>query len=397
VTRSPQARDALMQTFNRAIQDGQFTQARVRVEKLRYGPPVEWPVAYRVLGPDPVTVRDIAGQVREVMAANEDTSDPHREWGERVPSLELAWRPAELVRHGFTPQLVAQQLNLLLDGHRVTQLRDGYPTVWLEAIGDAVLLDHSQSAAEQKTMLETTELRNLQGQVVPLGQLADIQVAFEDPVLKRHNRQLSISVNTDLAPGAQPKAVHDAIWPQLQKLKEELPAGYNIQVSGSEEQSAKAQGSIRALLPVTVALMLIFVMLQMRSFIGTFITLITAPLGLVGAVLALLLFNQPFGFVATLGLIGLAGILMRNALILTQQVSDNRREGMADRDAIVEAAVQRARPVLLTAIAAVLAFIPLTHDSFWGPLAYVLIGGVSIGTVITLLVVPAMYAVLHRT
>ena len=168
-------------------------------------------------------------------------------------------------------------------------------------------------------------------------------------------------------------------------------------MSGSEEQSAKAQGSIRALLPVTVALMLIFVMLQMRSFTGTFITLITAPLGLVGAVLALLLFNQPFGFVATLGLIGLAGILMRNALILTQQVSDNRREGMADREAIIEAAVQRARPVLLTAIAAVLAFVPLTHDSFWGPLAYVLIGGVSIGTVITLLVVPAMYALLHRT
>ena len=216
VTESPQARDALMQTFNRAIQDGQFTQARVRVEKLRYGPPVEWPVAYRVLGPDPVTVRDIAGQVREVMAANADTSDPHLEWGERVPSLELAWRPAELVRHGFTPQLVAQQLNLLLDGHRVTELRDGYPTVWLEAIGDAVLLDHSQSAAEQKTMLETTELRNRQGQVVPLAQLADIRVAFEDPVLKRHNRELSISVNTDLAPGAQPKAVHAAIWPQLQ-------------------------------------------------------------------------------------------------------------------------------------------------------------------------------------
>lgn len=397
VTENPKARDALMQTLNQAIDDGQFTQARVRVEKLRYGPPVEWPVAYRVLGPDPVKVRDIAGQVRDVMAANRDTTEPHLEWGERVPSLELEWRPAALVRHGFTPQMVAQQLNLLLDGHRVTELRDGYPTVWLEAIGDAVLLDHSQSAAEQRAMLATTELRNQQGQVVPLGQLANIRVTFEDPVLQRHNRQLSITVNTELRQGAQPKAVHDAIWPELQKLNEDLPSGYDIQIGGSEEQSSKAQGSIRALLPVMVALMLIFVMLQMRRFIGTFITVLTAPLGLIGAVLALLLFNQPFGFVATLGLIGLAGILMRNALILTQQVSDNQNAGMADRDAIIEAAVQRARPVLLTAVAAVLAFVPLTHDSFWGPLAYVLIGGVSVGTVITLLVVPALYALLHRT
>jgi len=183
-----------------------------------------------------------------------------------------------------------------------------------------------------------------------------------------------------------------AVWRSLESVRAELPAGYEINIAGSIEQSSKADASIQKLQPLMVALMLVFIMLQMRSFSGMFMVVATAPLGLIGAVLALLLFSQPFGFVALLGLIGLAGILMRNTLILTQQVADNRGDGMKEREAIIEAAVQRARPVVLTALAAALAFIPLTMDSFWGPLAYVLIGGVLVGTVITLLFVPALYA-----
>ncbi|WP_404399343.1 efflux RND transporter permease subunit [Idiomarina seosinensis] len=396
VTKNPAARDQLMQTFNQAIDDGEFTQARIRVERLLYGPPVEWPVAFRVMGPDPVKLRQIAGQVREVMAANQYTLEPHLEWSERVPVVQLQWQSGELIRHGFTPALVAQQLNMLLDGQRITQLRDGIRTVPLEAISDQVALDHSEAAARYKNVLQQIELRNQQGRVVPLTQLADITVGFEDPVLKRYNREFSIAVNSEIA-GAQPKDVTDAIWQQLQPIKEQLPFTYDIQIAGTEEQSAKAQASIQALQPLMLALMLIFVMLQMRSFSGTFMVIMTAPLGLIGAVAALLIFRQPFGFVATLGLIGLAGILMRNTLILTQQVSDNLNEGMAERKAIIEAAVQRARPVLLTAFAAVLAFVPLTLDSFWGPLAYVLIGGISVGTIITLLFVPALYALWYRT
>lgn len=396
VTKDPTARDRLMQTFNQAIDDGEFTQARVRVERLLYGPPVEWPVAFRVTGPDPIKLRQIAERVRQTMAANQHTTEPHLEWGERVPVIQLQWQSGELVRHGFTPALVAQQLNMLLDGQRITELRDGIRTVPLQAISDKVALDHSESAARYKNALQKLELRNQQGQVVPLTQLADITVAFEDPVLKRYNREFSMAVNSEIQ-GAQPKDVTDAIWQQLQPIKDDLPFAYDIQIAGSEEQSAKAQDSIRALQPLMLALMLIFVMLQMRSFGGTLMVIMTAPLGLIGAVAALLLFGQPFGFVATLGLIGLAGILMRNTLILTQQVSDNRNEGMDDRQAIIEAAVQRARPVLLTAFAAVLAFVPLTFDSFWGPLAYVLIGGVSVGTIITLLFVPALYALWYKT
>ena len=186
------------------------------------------------------------------------------------------------------------------------------------------------------------------------------------------------------------------VWDSLSKLREGLPAGYRMEIGGSIEQSAKAEASIAALQPLMVILMLTFIMLQMRSFSGTFIVVATAPLGLIGAVAALLLFGQPFGFVAMLGLIGLAGILMRNTLILTQQVADNQHQGMPLREAVVEAGVQRARPVVLTALAAIFAFIPLTMDSFRGPLAFVLIGGVAAGTLITLLFVPALYALWFR-
>lgn len=214
-------------------------------------------------------------------------------------------------------------------------------------------------------------------------------------MIKRYNREPELLVQADVQ-GAQPNDVTAAVWASLAGVRSQLPPGYSIMISGAVEQSGKADASIQALQPLMVACMLIFIMLQMRSFTGTFVVLATAPLGLVGAVIALLLFDQPFGFVALLGLTGLAGILMRNTLILTQQVADNFEAGMGPFDGVVEAAVQRARPVVLTAIAAALAFIPLTLDTFWGPLAYVLIGGVAVGTAITLLFVPALYALLFR-
>jgi multidrug efflux pump subunit AcrB len=204
-----------------------------------------------------------------------------------------------------------------------------------------------------------------------------------------------VAIQADIL-DAQPNDVTAELWAELAELQASLPRGYRIDIGGAVEQSGKADASINKLMPLMVALMLIFIMLQMRSFAGLFVVVATAPLGLIGAVLALLIFGQPFGFVALLGLIGLAGILMRNTLILTQQVADNLAEGQNPFDAIVEASVRRARPVVLTALAAALAFVPLTLDSFWGPLAYVLIGGVAVGTLITLLFVPALYALIMR-
>ena len=187
-----------------------------------------------------------------------------------------------------------------------------------------------------------------------------------------------------------------AIWQQLESFRSQLPLDYHMELGGSIESSAKGEGSIQAMQPVMVILTLILIMLQMRSFSGLFIVVATVPLGLVGAVAAMVLFDQPFGINALLGLIGLSGILMRNTMILTQQVQDNLEAGLEAATAVIEAAVQRARPVVLTALAAVFAFVPLTLDSFWGPLAYVLIGGIAVGTAITLLFVPALYALWFR-
>lgn len=377
------ARDVIMRTLQTRIDAGEFPEARVRVTRLLFGPPVPWPVSFRVVGPDPLQLRTIAHKVREFTQAHPNTFSTHLEWDERVPVLQLDTDPERLRLMGLTPRDVAQQLQFQLDGAPVTEVRQDIRTVQVRA--------RAARADGQVLLPESIELRTLDGRKVPLSQVGTVRIAFEDPVIKRHNRERYLAVHADVQ-GAQPPDVANAIWKQMTELRNNLPPGYRIDMGGSIEQSGKADASIQKLQPLMVALMLIFVMLQMRSFSGTFIVVATAPLGLVGAVLALLLFNQPFGFVALLGLIGLAGILMRNTMILTQQVQDNINAGMESRSAVIEAAVQRARPVVLTALAAVLAFVPLTFDTFWGPLAYVLIGGVAVGTLITLLFVPALYA-----
>ncbi|TCS95389.1 multidrug efflux pump subunit AcrB [Tepidimonas ignava] len=383
------ARDRIIATLEEHIRSGEFAEARIRVARLLYGPPVAWPVQFRVFGPDPVQLRAIGYRVREIMAANPHVVDAHLEWDERVPVLALRTDPDRLRLMGLTPQDVAQQLQTLLEGAPVTQLRVGNRTVELTARGAL------QGGRVSADTLGALEVLNRDGRKIPVAQLGTLEVRYEEPVIKRYNREPFVAVQAEVR-GAQPNDVTAAVWQALAPLRAELPEGYRVAIGGSVEQSEKANLSIQKLQPLMVAAMLVFIMLQMRSFAGTFMVVATAPLGLIGAVLALLVFWQPFGFVALLGLTGLAGILMRNTLILTQQVADNFEAGMAPFEGVVEAAVQRARPVVLTALAAVLAFVPLTHDSFWGPLAYVLIGGVAVGTAITLLFVPALYALWFR-
>jgi multidrug efflux pump subunit AcrB len=381
IGKSEEARNKIMAELQRHIDDGEFPEARVRVTRLLFGPPVIWPVSFRVIGADPAKLREIAHQVRTIMAANPNTIDAHLEWDERAPVLHLSMDSERLRLMGLTPRDVAQQLQFQLDGVPVTEVRQDIRTVEVRARG----------LRATNPSPEDIEIKTQDGHIIPLAQLGTLEVNYEEPVIKRYNRERSLAVNADVQ-GAQAPDVTMAIWKQLASVREQLPNDYRIDIGGSVEQSGKADASIQKLQPLMVALMLIFIMLQMRSFSGTFMVVATAPLGLIGAVIALLLFNQPFGFVALLGLIGLAGILMRNTMILTQQVQDNFDEGMEPWPAVIEAAVRRARPVILTALAAVFAFVPLTHDSFWGPLAYVLIGGVAVGTVITLLFVPALYA-----
>lgn len=381
VTHGVADREALIAELEQQIADGEYTEARVRVARLLYGPPVDWPVSFRVTGPDPQVLRKIGHDVVNVMRANPNIVDPNLDWDERAPYLKLDLDPQRLQTLGLTPLDIAQQLQFQLDGVSVTNVRADTRQVQVRA----------RAMPESGELLQSIEIRTANGGKVPLSQLGTVQIAFDEPVIKRYNREPFLYVNADVD-GAQPPDATMAIWQSLAPLRAELPAGYHISIAGSIEQSGKADASIQKLQPLMVGLMLIFIMLQMRSFSGMFMVVATAPLGLIGAVLALLLFGKPFGFVALLGLIGLAGILMRNTLILTQQVADNVGQGMDIRSAVIEAAVQRARPVVLTAVAAALAFVPLTLDSFWGPLAYVLIGGVLVGTVITILFVPALYA-----
>ncbi|WP_455231382.1 efflux RND transporter permease subunit [Geopseudomonas aromaticivorans] len=389
VAQDPKARDKVMATLQQHIDRGEFPEARVRVYQLLFGPPVIWPVAFRVIGPDPVELRGIAHRVRTVMAADPHVVDPHLEWDERAPALHLAMDEERLRLLGLTPQEVAQQLQFQLDGVPVTQLRQDIRSVVVIARGS------SGGRRLDADSLDTLEVLTRDGRKLPFSQLGQVEVRFEDPVIKRYNREPFLTVQADIR-DAQPNDVTAAVWQAMEDVRGRLPPGYRIDIAGSVEESGKADASIQKLQPAMMAFMLILIMLQMRSFSGTFIVLATAPLGLIGAVIALLLFDQPFGFVALLGLTGLAGILMRNTLILTQQVADNFDAGMAAFEGVVEAAVQRARPVMLTALAAVFAFVPLTQDSFWGPLAYVLIGGVAVGTAITLLFVPALYALWFR-
>jgi multidrug efflux pump subunit AcrB len=381
VTHGVASRESLIQALEQRIAAGDYAQARVRVSRLLYGPPIDWPVSLRITGPDPLTLRRIGHAVREVMAQNPHIVDPNLDWDERSAALHLRMDAQSLRVLGLTPRDVAHQMQFQLDGVPVTTVRQDLRNVEVRA----------RMSREAGDLLSGIEIRTSEGNKVPLQQIASPEVIFEEPVIKRFNRQPFLYVNADVV-GAQAPDATMAVWNALARVRADLPAGYQISIAGSIEQSGKADASIQKLQPIMVGLMLIFVMLQMRTFSGTFMVVATAPLGLIGAVIALLLFHQPFGFVALLGLIGLAGILMRNTLILTQQVSDNAADGMPAREAVVEAAVQRSRPVILTALAAALAFVPLTFDSFWGPLAYVLIGGVVVGTVITLLFVPALYA-----
>ena len=379
------ARNVLKVKMQKMIADGRFPQARVRATQFVFGPPVPYPVLFRVVGPDIGQVRTIAEQVRAVMEKNPNTLGVHLDWGNLTPTEHLVLDQERLRQVGLNPRDAANQLQALLNGIPSTQVREGLRSV------EVLIRSPRKEGASLKDISNLT-LTTASGASIPLSQVARIETRMEDAVLKRYNREPFISVQADVRDGTQPPDVTNAILPQLASLKASLPAGYRIDTGGAVEESAKADAALAKMFPLMIILMLLVIMLQVRSFATMWMVFATAPLGLVGAVPTLLLFNKPFGFTAILGLIGLAGILMRNTLILVDQIQHDLAHGASQYEAVVESTVRRARPVILTAVAAMLAFIPLTHSSFWGPLAYVLIGGVGVGTVLTLLFLPALYS-----
>ena len=389
LTDSPASREALKLRLRKAVAEGLASEARVRVTQLVFGPYSPFPVAWRVTGPDVDTLRGIADKVKGVLEASPMMRTVNTDWGTRVPTLHFTLDQDRLQATGLTSNAVAQQLQFLLSGVPITSVREDIRAVQVigRAAGD-IRLDPAKIAG-------FTLVGNA-GQRIPLSQIGDVEVRMEDPLLRRRDRTPTITVRGDIDETLQPPDVSTAIMKQLQPIVDSLPPGYRIEMAGSIEESGKATRAMLPLFPIMIALTLLIIILQVRSMSAMVMVFLTAPLGLIGVVPTLLVFNQPFGINALVGLIALSGILMRNTLILIGQIDHNQKEGLDPFHAVVEATVQRARPVLLTALAAVLAFIPLTHSVFWGTLAWTLIGGTLGGTIITLVFLPAMYAIWFR-
>ncbi|AFT88661.1 efflux RND transporter permease subunit [Paraburkholderia phenoliruptrix] len=385
-TDSQHERDALKLRLREAVAGGLASEARVRVTQLVFGPYSPFPVAYRVSGPDPDKLRGIAAQVEHVMNASPMMRTVNTDWGTRTPTLHFTLQQDRLQAVGLTSSAVAQQLQFLLSGVPVTTVREDIRTVQVMArsAGD-VRLDPAR--------IGDFTLAGANGQRIPLSQVGQVDVRMEEPIIRRRDRMPTMTVRGDIADDLQPPDVSAAITKQLQPIVATLPNGYRIEQAGSIEESGKATVAMLPLFPIMLAITLLIIILQVRSISAMVMVFLTSPLGLIGVVPTLILFRQPFGINALVGLIALSGILMRNTLILIGQIHQNEQAGLDPFHAVVEATVQRARPVILTALAAILAFIPLTHSVFWGTLAYTLIGGTFAGTILTLVFLPAMYSI----
>ena len=383
------ARDALSLRLRQAAVDGLAPQARVRATKLTFGPYSPFPVAFRVSGPDLAMVRTIAEKAQAILQADPAMRTVNADWGDRAPALHFAFDQDRLRALGLTSGAVAEQLQFLLSGVVVSQAREDIRTV------DIVARSAGPDRLDPARIGDYT-LTGSAGQRVPVGQIGTLEVRMEDPILQRRDRVPTITVRGDIADGLQPPDVSTAAMAKLQPLIATLPTGYRIDMAGSIEEAGKANAALAPIFPIMIVLMMVVIIVQVRSLSAMAIVLLTAPLGLVGVVPTLLLTGQPFGFNAILGVIALAGILMRNTLILIGQIHDHEKDGMDPYHAVVEATVQRSRPVILTALAAVLAFVPLIGSVFWGSMAVTLIGGTLGGTVLTLLFLPALYTLWFR-
>lgn len=388
MTRDLEARERVRSRLM-AMVDQAFPEMWVRVTRLEMGPPVGFPVQFRVVGPDMQQVRSIARQVERVVASSSQVRDVQLDWNDPVRTLKVNVDQEKARALGLTPADVSVVTQTIMNGATVSQLREH------ENLIDIV----ARAVPEERLDLDTVKDVNIfthHGTVVPLSQVAKVGYELEDPVLWRRNRDMAITVRADVKDGEQGVSVTKAIIPHLENIEAKLPAGYRIDVGGAVEESDKANRALLAVAPVMLVTILLILMLQLQNFSRMWMVFLTAPLGLIGVVGGLLLFNAPLGFVAILGVIALGGMIMRNSVILIDQVQTEMAEGHDPWTSVVEAAVHRTRPVLLTAAATVLAMIPLSRSVFWGPMAIAIMGGLTIATVLTIFFVPALYAAWFR-
>lgn len=389
LTRGDAERERVRDRLVKAFQDD-FVLLRGRVNRLENGPPVGFPVQFRVSGPDPMEVRRIAFQVADVMRANPNTRDVNLDWNElsKVVKLDVDQAKARLL--GISSQDLATTLNSIVSGLTVTQYREGRELI------DVV----ARAEASERLSLNGIKDLNVAGaestRAVPLGQVAEVSYELEEGIIWRRDRQPVITVRADIIDGIQAPVVSMQIQPKLDELRRQLPPNYRVVLGGAIEESAKANASIGAVVPVMIMIMVTLLMVQLQSVSRMLLVLLTAPLGLIGVTVGLLVFNVPFGFVAMLGAIALAGMIMRNSVILVDQIEQDIAGGEAAWDAIVNATLRRFRPIILTALAAILGMIPLSTSNFWGPMAYTIIGGLLVATLLTVLFLPALYAAWFR-
>jgi multidrug efflux pump subunit AcrB len=386
--RDLKTREALRVKFP-ALLATEFPEVRGRVKLLPNGPPVPYPVQFRVVGPDPRVLRERADEVKEIMRASPNMRGVNDNWNESVKVLRLEIDQSKARALGVTSQSIAQASRTILSGTPVGQYREN------DKLIDIVL---RQPLEERNAITDIANayLPTASGKSIPLTQIAKASFTWEPGVMWRENRDYAITVQGDTIEGLQGATVTSELLPKLNELKRKWSLGYDIQVAGAVEESSKGQGSIAAGVPIMLFITFTLLMLQLHSFSRALLVFITGPLGIAGVAGALLLLDRPFGFVALLGVIALMGMIQRNSVILIDQIEQDRAKGVPTWNAIVESAVRRLRPIVLTAAAAVLAMIPLSRSVFWGPMAVAIMGGLIVATVLTLLALPAMYAAWFR-
>ena len=377
-------RDAIRKSLDTQIRQ-LLPQVRTRVSLLENGPPVGYPLQFRVSGEDIAIVREQAQHVAKLVSENPNTTNVHLDWGEQSKIISLDIDQDRARQMGVNSEDLANFLNSSITGVIINQYREKRELIDIRIRGD-------QTERVSVELLSSLAVPTTKGTTVPLAQIAKIQYKFEDGLIWHRNRLPTITVRADIRTKLQPATVVNELAGKIDQLRTTLPSGYLVEVGGTVEESAKGQNSVNAGMPLFLAVVFTLLMIQLKSISRSFIVFLTAPLGLIGVVLFLLLFNKPFGFVAMLGTIALSGMIMRNSLILIDQIEQDILAGHHQWDAILDATVRRARPIILTALAAVLAMIPLSRSIFFGPMAVAIMGGLIIATLLTLFFLPALYA-----
>lgn len=383
VTKSLEARERVRTRLEAALAD-KFPEVVGRIYPLELGPPVGWPVQYRISGTDPIKVREIADRVASVMAAAPELRNINFNWMEPIQKLNIQVHQDKARLLGLSSSDVAQAINLVVSGETATQVRDHIYLI-------DVVIRAKETERISLDRMRALEIPLPNGKTVPLAELASVRYEQDTPLIWRRGRVPTLTVQADVKSGIMPATAVDHLQQPMAALREQLPSGYDIAVGGSVEDSTKSQASVAAVFPVTIVLMITVLMIQMQNVSRLFLVLSVAPLGIIGVVLALLAVQKPMGFVALLGVIALIGMIVRNSVILVHQVQVEKEAGRSEWNAIVEATRLRFRPIMLTAVAAILGMLPIAPTVFWSPMAVAIMGGLAVATLLTLIFLPSLY------